>query len=367
MVKITDPKEDKSNSYEYDTASIDNITKLNPDLIREMLKPVSKHKTTPVNIRLEESIVNQIKLYATEHETTVTEVLKDIITQYYTNKKIIKGVFDLKEPVTLIIPRSKELRAEYCKHRVNLVSSIREKEKELTINPIDPQINLYENSDSSYELITITQVNNLLDLYDPDNKCYHMATEYPYYDDYLLDLLFDELENDLYQPSLHRGLLLLNTVGVDNPNEAVLVDVTCYGNTLEYAYILNETEAMRLAGATHNEELIKFIHRLGQYSTVFDLVSYDKTNKFLREENKENKEFIKVLIEENEALKDEIKINENTFKERTEDETTKYMEGLEKENRRLQQKIKAYEFKDEERAKQLERIEELIQRYKFNE
>ena len=231
MVKITDPfKENKEHNRTVqavtkpDTLTNPNI-KLTDKLIKEMLKPESKPKTTQVNLRLETSITDQLKVYANEHDTTMTEIIKDIIADYYQNKKINKSTFKLKEPVNLIIPKSRTLLHEYIENEVNIVSSIKQYGTQVNINPLDPQVNVYETSTGGYELVNVTQGNNILDVFDHENRCYRFKVN----DDFLNDTEDDD--EDKYTYSLHRGLLLVNVPSFiyDKPEDSLdtlLIDIS---------------------------------------------------------------------------------------------------------------------------------------------
>ncbi len=358
MVKISNPFEENNNSNKnkQDTHKLE--VSLTPTTIKKMLKPVNKQSTTPVNLRLETSIADQIKIYANEHDTTMTEVIKDIITEYYFNKKITRGSFKIKEPVNLIIPKSMELVKEYVENEVNIVSSIKKYDDHTTINPLDPQNNLYNNSNSGYEIITVTQANNILDVYNEEDNCYSFMSEYEFYED---PVITEDLEDEVYKNSSHRGLLIVNIKDtLTETINSLLIDVLTFGNELTHALIITPERATALARITGNMELISFIKNIEDYSNIWELVSYDNTNKELTKENHEIKQVMSNLIDENESLKlenesltEEIK---ETFLEVKDNEYNTYVERIEKENKELKDKLKALELREKARVSNMESI-----------
>ena len=372
MVKISNPFEENNNSNKnkQDTHKLE--VSLTPTTIKKMLKPVNKQSTTPVNLRLETSIADQIKIYANEHDTTMTEVIKDIITEYYFNKKITRGSFKIKEPVNLIIPKSMELVKEYVENEVNIVSSIKQYDDHTTINPLDPQSNLYNNSNSGYEIITVTQANNILDVYNEEDNCYSFMSEYEFYED---PVITEDLEDEVYKNSSHRGLLIVNIKDtLTETINSLLIDVLTFGNELTHALIITPERATALARITGNLELISFIKNIEDYSNIWELVSYDNTNKELTKENHEIKQIMSNLIDENESLKlenesltEEIK---ETFLEVKDNEYNTYVELIEKENKKLKNELKTLELKEKARVSDMEdilnKIRELQEHLKNN-
>ena len=358
MVKISNPFEENNNSNKnkQDTHKLE--VSLTPTTIKKMLKPVNKQSTTPVNLRLETSIADQIKIYANEHDTTMTEVIKDIITEYYFNKKITRGSFKIKEPVNLIIPKSMELVKEYVENEVNIVSSIKQYDDHTTINPLDPQNNLYNNSSSGYEIITVTQANNILDVYNEEDNCYSFMSEYVFYED---PVITEDLEDEVYKNSSHRGLLIVTIKDtLTETINSLLIDVLTFGNELTRALIITPERAIELARITGNMELISFIDKIEDYSNIWELVSYDNTNKELTNENHEIKQIMSNLIDENESLKlenesltEEIK---ETFLEVKDNEYNTYVELIEKENKKLKNELKTLELKEKARVSDMEDI-----------
>lgn len=372
MVKISNPFEENNNSNKnkQDTHKLE--VSLTPTTIKKMLKPVNKQSTTPVNLRLETSIADQIKIYANEHDTTMTEVIKDIITEYYFNKKITRGSFKIKEPVNLIIPKSMELVKEYVENEVNIVSSIKQYDDHTTINPLDPQNNLYNNSNSGYEIITVTQANNILDVYNEEDNCYSFMSEYEFYED---PVITEDLEDEIYKNSSHRGLLIVTIKDtLTETINSLLIDVLTFGNKLTHALIITPERAIELARITGNMELISFIKNIEDYSNIWELVSYDNTNKELTKENHEIKQIMSNLIDENESLKlenesltEEIK---ETFLEVKDNEYNTYVELIEKENKKLKNELKTLELKEKARVSDMEdilnKIRELQEHLKNN-
>lgn len=364
MVKITDPfKENKKELHDRavhtdpETPFKPNI-KFTDNILKEMLKPVSKSKTTQVNLRLETNITDQLKVYAKEHDTTMTEIIKDILTEYYQNKKINQSTFKLKEPVNLILPKSKTLLHEYIENEINIVSSIKQYDTQVSINPLDPQVNLYETSTGGYELVNVTHGNNILDVFDPDNRCYHL--ELDYYDD------------DLFTYSDHRGLLMVNVPSFiynkpEDSLDTLLIDILISDGKLIHASIITKERAMYLAKATDNMELLHFIHSIDEYNYISELIDYDNSNRELTKENHEMKQVITNLIDENENLKLEndglIEEMKNNFEEVKNDDYNQYVERIEQENKKLKNKIRALELQEEERNIKIDEIYKRISEY----
>jgi len=351
MVKITDPnKENKRTSQKDYTVELPTTeVKLTDGLIKEMLKPVSKKSTTPINFRLDTDIVNELKLYAEETDTTITEVFKDILTEYYSNKKITKGTFNLKYPVNLIIPKSKTLLYEYIENSINVVSTVKETVKGTDINPLDPHVKLYESSTGGYELVHVTQANNILDVFDYDNKCYRFMLE----DGFLGDPVTPEdVIDNRYTYSFHRGLLLVNVPELSSESEieTLIIDTLVSDGKLMSAYIIDTDRAKEIARTTGNMDLIRFINSIQETNFISNLVTYDNSNRELTKENHELKEVISKLIDDNETLKLEVETLNNDFKDRfnevEDNDYLNYVKTLEKENKGLKAKVKELELKD---------------------
>lgn len=372
MVKITDPnKENKKrlSSIDYDVELPPTEVKLTDGLIKQMLKPVSKKSTTPINFRLDTNIVSELKLYAEENDTTITEVFKDILTEYYSNKKITKGTFNLRKPVNLIIPKSKTLLYEYIENTINVVSTVKETVKGTDINPLDPHLTLYETSTGGYELIRVTQANNILDVFDNDNKCYRAKVE----DGFLGNPVTSEEEiENMYDYSIHRGLLLVNVPAFTSENEieTLIISTLVSDNELIGAYIINPDKAIELARITGNMELISFIRGISENSFISNLVDYDNSNRELTKENHDLKEIISKLIDDNETLKLEVETLNNKLKENfTEDNDNnylKYVESLEKENKELKNEVKELERKFNEKMTRINEMAKLLEDYMRN-
>ncbi len=369
MVKITDP----NNESKKRVSSIDNDVELNSTdvkltygLIKEMLKPGSKKSTTPINFRLDTNIVNELKLYAEETDTTITEVFKDILIEYYNNKKITKGTFNLKKPVNLIIPKSRSLLSEYIENNINVVSTVKETVKGTDINPLDPHISLYETSTGGYELVRVTRANNILDVFDNENKCYRFMLE----DDFLGNPVNPEdVIEDKYTYSFHRGLLLVDVPGLtsENESETLIIDTLVSDSELISAYIISVDRAIELARNTHNTDLISFIRGISEHTFISNLVSYDNSNRELTKENYELKEVISKLIDDNETLKLEVETLNNEFKENftevNDNDYLKYVETLEKENKELKAKVNELKLKEAKINKSISEMEVVLTEY----
>ena len=367
MVKIHNTPEERNKGLDRKHKGLDNNI-VDESLILEMITPDNKVKTSSLNIRLEKSIVNQIEEYSKEHNTTKTEVIKDILINHYANKKINKGTFKLKEPVTLIIPHSKELLTEYIENEVNIITTVKGNNNN-EINALDPQQSLY-NLKGTYSLETITEANNLLDSYDEFGGyySYNMDTEQQYYEMFIFHKteLIDEDDFTDFPFVCHRGLMYCNIKNEDVIT-AVLIDLICMGNELVRAVIIDKERALELARITNNYELISFIHQIDNYVTISELVRYDMTNQELIKENLELKQVIKEIHNDYDNLKFEydsiLESLKSDFNDRQDNDVFKYTEALEIENKKLKDKIRKYEEKDITRSKQLMEIEALIQEY----
>ena len=370
MVKITDPNE-KQTPPQNKKSSTNGKVKLSDSLIKEMLKPENKQDTTPINIRLETSIANQIEQYANEHDTTKTEVIKEVLIEHYSNKMITKGTFKLKEPVTLIIPRSKELLTQYMEHEINLVSTVNNYTGgKNTINPLDPQVALF-NTKEGFTLETLTEANNILDMYNPEEKYYHFTIGLEYKKEmaeeigYFIDNGFlNESELDNFPYIYHRGLMYVNLKQDNNFYEALLIDVLCIGNELVRAVIVDTLRAIELARITNNRELISFLHDTDTYINISDMVQYDQSNKELHEENRNLKEEIKQLKYDYDNLKLEhssiLESLRSDFDNKQDNDVLSYTEALEVQNKKLQSKINEYEEKELEYRKLLAKLKDVL-------
>lgn len=365
MVKIHNTPEERNKETDKKPKGLEK--NIDESLILEMVIPDNKTKTSSLNIRLETSIVNQIEQFSKEHNTTKTEVIKDILINHYANKKITKSLFQLKEPVTLIIPKNPELITEYIEHEINILSTVHfNPDNETSINPLDPQLELY-NTKEGYHLEVITEANNLLDSYNDlwGYYSYTVDTEKQYYE--MADLqeigVIDETEfNDL--PFIyHRGLQYINVKNEDTIT-AVLIDVLCVGNELVRAVIIDRDRALELARITNNHELISFIHQTDNYISISELVSYDRTNQELRKENIELKQVIKGLHNDYDDLKFEhdsiLESLKSDFNDKQGNDIINYTEALEIENKKLQDRIKELEERELEYKKTLHDLESVF-------
>lgn len=320
MVKITDPKQDKNNNIDMGNIKVDDIIdlktnqKITPELLKELLKPRSKQETISTTVRLEKNLSNQIDLYAKQHHTTKTEVIKEIINNYYTGKKVNQVTYDLEDPVTLIIPKSKTLINKYIEKNVNILSSIKGIDDHNIINPLDPHKKLFNTKE--YEIIQVTQVNNILDEHDPKGKCYsfislpkYMDKFYPALYELILEDVIDETgnTNDYYRNMIHRGLLLVPVVDTEETTAGLFIDIISMGNQLLGAYIITSEEAIQLATDTGNDELIKFIHEIDTHITLTDLLEESITTEELLQQNTKLNEDITKLMDTNKVLKDKTK------------------------------------------------------------
>lgn len=367
MVKIHNTPEERNKEIDKKPKALKN--NIDDNIILEMLIPNNKTKTSSLNIRLETSIVNQIEQYSNEHNTTKTEVIKDILIEYYANKKINKGTFQLKEPVTLIIPHSKELLTEYIENEVNIVTTVKETSNGEEIHALDPQNSLYK-LEGTYLLETITEANNLLDSFDDlgNYYSYKLDTEKQYYemDNFYETGLIDETEFNDFPYIYHRGLMLTNIKNEENIT-AVLIDILCVGNELISAIIIDKERALELARITNNYELISFIHQIDNYISISELVSYDMTNQELKKENTELKQVIKDIRNDYYYLKleyDSILMSlKSDFKDKQDNEFISYKEALEIENKKLHDKIKEYEEKDLKHKQTLRELRNMIDNF----
>ena len=368
MVKISNPiKEEENNETINSSFNMD----LTDESFKEMLKPETKKDTTPINFRLETDVVNEIKTYAEENNTTITEVLKDILIGYYNNKKITKGTFNLKEPVNLIIPKSRTLLNKYIQQNVNIISTINETVKGTEINPLDPQLELYNNSSSGYELIKITRANNILDILDTENKCYHFNLTGKYYWNGTETIIAPEEAEDKLLNSIHGGLLLVNipTDQYKQKLETLIVYTLTIGTKLIKASIITVDTALDLAIETKNNDLMKYINKINEYAFISELVNYDNTNEELSKENEELKEVIVKLLDENEEYKLEIETlnNEvrNGINQIKEDSTVKYVEDLEKEIKKLTKELETMKAKVKDWQTKADNLRELFKEIDF--
>jgi len=368
MVKISNPiKEEENNETINSNLNMD----LTDESFKEMLKPETKKDTTPINFRLETDVVNEIKTYAEENNTTITEVLKDILIGYYNNKKITKGTFNLKEPVNLIIPKSRTLLNEYIQQNVNIISTINETVKGTEINPLDPQLELYNNSSSGYELIKITRANNILDILDTENKCYHFNLTGKYYWNGTETIIAPEEAEDKLLNSIHGGLLLVNipTDQYKQKLETLIVYTLTIGTKLIKASIITVDTALDLAIETKNNDLMKYINKINEYAFISELVNYDNTNEELSKENEELSKVIVKLLDENEEYKLEIETlnNEvrNGINQIKEDSTVKYVEDLEKEIKKLTKELETMKAKVKDWQTKADNLRELFKEIDF--
>ena len=386
MVKITDPNQEKNNTDKPHLPHLETPEeiKLTPFLIKDMIKPKNKQETTPVNVRLDKNIVTQIELYATEHNTTKTEVIKDILTEYYRNKKIRQVSFNLNEPVNLIIPKNKKLINQYIEKEINIITSIKRVNNNTIINPLDPHNTLYNTK--QYELIQVNQINNLLDEYNPEERCYYFQSLPKYMDKFypalyqlILEDVLDEMGNTSVNYFFHRGLLLATIIDEEDNVAGLFIDVICMGNSILGAYIITPEEARELAVDTGNTELLNFINNIEENITLTDLISYNMTNEELETENTELKEDIAilsnridVLIQANEKLKDKLKqeqeLNKKLANENRPDSnssTAVYVKSLELKNKELSEQVAEYQKEIQSIHDQVKTTRELIKQLTF--
>lgn len=366
MVKITDPR-NNSNSKEVNNNDNSETQKLTPELIKEMIKQQDKQdkkETTQLNLRLETSISNQIELQAIQEDTTKTEIIKEILTDFYNHKTLTKGTFKLKRPVTLMIPKNEKLLNDYIEHGINIVSSLKLINHERYINPLDPQTNLYETK--NYDTITLTQTNNLLDKYDSEKKCYYGI----YTPEYVFE---EENEEETYYYSqkiedldlrVHKGLMFISFENDIKNLKTILIKTVCIDNALIICNIINTEEALKLAKALGDPELIIYINQLDEYNRVDELVGYNTNFENLLKQYRELERNFKVSLQENLELKEEMGIikdgkYQRPFEEE-DNELQKYIKELEFKNIELTRKLKEHEKRGRENEKLILEIRDLI-------
>lgn len=368
MVKISNPIKEEEN---IETINSSLNMDLTDESFKEMLKPETKKDTTPINFRLETDVVNEIKTYAEENNTTITEVLKDILMGYYNNKKITKGTFNLKEPVNIIIPKSRTLLNRYIQQNVNIISTINETVKGTEINPLDPHLELYNNSSSGYELIKITRANNILDVLDTENKCYHFNLTGKYYWNGAETFIAPEETEDNLLNSTHGGLLLVNIPADQYMQklETLIIYTLTIGTKLVKASIITVDTALDLAVESKNNDLMEYINKINEYTFISELVNYDNTNEELSKETEKLKKVIANLLKENEEYKLELETMNNevraSINQLKENDTVKYAEELEKENEKLTKELETMKDKLNDWQVKADNLRELIKQIDF--
>ena len=363
MVKITDPTQNNKPPEREDIYNISRHSSKNnltPETITELMKPAGKPETTQLNIRIEKDLNDQIDAYAKEHGTTKTTILTDIINRYYTDKRITKGSFTLNIPVTLRIPRNKQVIKEYITEDVNLIG-----------NNIEIKPNVTDKTNrNKYQEVTITQGNNLYDEYNTTHEYYYFKSLSKYMDKFygslyhlILEKFIDEKGNAMSNELLHRGLTLVTITTDEEEVIGLFIDVIYMGNEMLGAYIIDPEDAISVAEETGNRELIQFIKEVDTYLTLSELVEYTRSNKEYKQELKlmnddlaqletkleetlsENKE----LKDKNTELEEELKIldyNRTKLMAELENKTKdvyidEYIK-LEEENKKLHKQIQMY-------------------------
>lgn len=317
MVKISNPK------YNSISMSQDTIQEAKKTFVQD---PTQKDKKNAnIHVRLNHSISRQLRRYALEHNTNITNSVERIINEKFMNKKIDRDYFNLSEEAPLLVPQDDDLITMYLSDSINLLVAIQEDEKaKYTIKTFDKQEEIYNKNKNDFIILKIQRVNNVLDQYDKENDCYY--TMYNYND------TKDPFKNHLGVCFITR---LQTKINVDEKStkktteEIIPILVQSYDNVLEEARIISQEELLQLSEEVNNHLLYLYVSNSDDFVNIrhIELV-YEEKNKLRQQVNN--------LLFENTRLKKSLEKENNN----DEDKTNSTLIQLEEENKQLQEELK---------------------------
>ena len=339
MTRITDPS--PTNINQHKKIELENITK------KELLRILEAKKHDPkqqLTIKINTNTLNQVRIYAKEHDTSMTNTIETIVTNYFKNKTITRDTITPKHDITILLPLENEARQRYIKGHINLILNDPEVLDDNNVKPNEfDKFTLLgrEIPDNETQGIYIDTINNLLDNYDSEEKCYYSNYHVDHYDNPLLN---------------HLGVQILEThTGENNALHYDIILIHSYDQEVQEVRLITQKECYHLASEVNNQSIIDYFDTYSQHEYI-DTVQRDITDKkLLRQEierktqdnnrleqrNKKLHDDKKQLLNIIDQMKKEKNIHVSYGEEAREQEITEYtqkIEVLEEENSKLKEK-----------------------------
>ena len=296
MAKITDPSQPDTQNHQ--KIELENITK--KELIEILENKKSKDtKQEQLAFKLTNNLLNQIKIYAKEHNTSRTNTVETIVTAYFKNKSITRDYFTLPTEVNIIIPIDEEIRLKYLEGHVNLMLKDQQVENgNIQVKPFDVFYSMLKDTPDKYiNYVTLSNANNLLDQYDSKNKCYYSNYHADQYSNIFLN---------------HLGVIILENHGriIEKEGHSTIDDSLHYDILLIHSYnrevqevrMITKEECYKLASEVHNTIICDYFDNYKQHEYI-DSVHRDYIDKWvLKRQLHQTKEELQEMKSQNKKL-----------------------------------------------------------------
>ena len=368
MTRITDPS--PTNINQHKKIELENITK------KELLRILEGKQNDPkqqLTIKINTNTLNQVRIYAKEHDTSMTNTIETIVTNYFKNKTITRDTITPKHDIAILLPLENEARQRYIKGHINLILNDPEILDDNNVKPNEfDKFTLLgrEIPDNETQGIYIDTINNLLDNYDSEEKCYYSNYHVDHYDNPLLN---------------HLGVQILEThTGEDNALHYDIILIHSYDQEIQEVRLITKKECCDLASEVNNTLILDYFDTYTQHEYI-DTVQRDITDKkLLRNEVVRKEQEVNRLQQENMKLLDDkkrlihiitdmrtkkhipVRYNGDAIEQEVEEYTQK-IKLLENENNTLQEKynnieaeLRYMQREQEHKDQEVDKIIELV-------
>ncbi|MGN1321734.1 MAG: coiled-coil domain-containing protein [Methanosphaera sp.] len=259
MVKITIPKQTKK-EQKHQEIELENITK---EQLLKILEGKQENKKKQLTIKITTNTVNQIRTYAKEQNTTVTNVLQTITSEYFKNKSITRDVITPNTKTYIAIPVEQEARQKYIKQKINLLLTDPKKDNYGNITAGEFDKFKIQNNKADLQYTQLKEINNLLDKYDSEEKCYYSNYNAYNYDNPLLN----HLGILIYE---HKRIILDNTdtseTGEHIPCDILLIH--SYNGEVQEVRSITRQECYNIASDVNNKAILNYLDNYPQHEYI---------------------------------------------------------------------------------------------------
>lgn len=314
--ETTNPPEEEIGLNELTPQEIKDITEKHTKDLNPFITVGAEAKTEKINTRITETISNTLKVYCELNNTTVSNFIDDLISNFFEGKKINRDYYPIEETV-IAIPKTPKLIKKYIENEVNLVVNKSEITKSFPIDPYDKQYSLCKSNQPLINLFYMNGTNNYLDKLDPKNKVYYSTINKDVYSDDVFKQFEEELEpKDLLKT--HSGLIIFPMTYLKEYNKekkyyeekplkkdyCMFLLVHEYNNKITRVNLITRKQAINLALTVENEDLLEYINNNEDIATFKPIKEEYELIDFQSEHITELKQKIEVLEEENRKLKE---------------------------------------------------------------
>ncbi|MDY2744724.1 MAG: hypothetical protein SOV21_03625 [Methanosphaera sp.] len=275
MAKIIDPMQNPSDTKRHQKIELENITKEELLEILEDKKPRDT-KQEQLAFKLSNNLLNQIKTYAAEHNTSRTNTVETIVTAYFKNKTFTRDYFTPDKDVTIIIPLEDEIRAKYVDGQVNIMIKDKYVENDtIQVKPFDILYNVLKNTPDKYiNYVTLENTNNLLDKYDSENECYYST----YHADQYQNIFLNHLGVIILE---HHGHFIEKdgTTHIDKSLTYDILLIHSYNQEVQEVRMITKDECCKIADEVDNQIILDYFKNYPQHEYI-DTVQREQIDKF---------------------------------------------------------------------------------------